>query len=205
MCPVPLCENCLKWNQKLPNSGKRKCAWKSINSLKNKGESPQRCHTLTVLRKYSPWAMLSCSCHLQPDSLALFAPGKWEGSGSTICWQWEAVRTHVSSVRCQLLQGTLSLRVRTWCWLTITINTSDFSFELLGSFAAQLREPTMARSESPWKWSGRGSSKALAEVTGLPSLQQQEEPCEASKLINLRFPTAENPFLNLKKKKGKQN
>lgn len=98
---------------------------------------------------------------------------------------------------------TLSLRVRTWCWLTITINTL-LLIQLLGLFTAQLREPTMARSESPWKWSGRGSSKALAEATGLPSLPQQEEPCEASKLINLRFPTAENP-LNLKKKKGKQN
>ena len=37
MCPVPLCENCLKWNQKLPNSGKQKCAWRSVNLLKNRG------------------------------------------------------------------------------------------------------------------------------------------------------------------------
>lgn len=34
----------------------------------------------------------------------------------------------------------------------------------------------------------------LAAVTGLPNLQQQEEPSEASKLTNLRFPTAETPF-----------
>jgi hypothetical protein len=33
-----------------------------------------------------------------------------------------------------------------------------------------------------------------AEVTGLPNLQQQEEPFEASKLINLRSPTAETPL-----------
>lgn len=188
MCPVPLCENCLKWNQKLPNSGKCKCAWKSVNSLKNKEKSPQRCHKLTVLKKYSPWDVLSCGCHLQPDWLFLLL-----GSEKKVA------APSVGSGRlseCSFPLCGVSLRVRTQCWLTITINTSDFSFELLGSFAAQLREPTMARSESPWKWSGRGSSKALAEVTGLPSLQQQEEPCEASKLINLRFPIAENPFLN---------
>ena len=63
MCPVPLCENCLKWNQKLPNSGKQKCAWTSVNLLKNRGESPQRCHKLTVLEKSSLWDMLSCGCH----------------------------------------------------------------------------------------------------------------------------------------------
>ena len=201
MCPVPLCENCLKWNQKLPNSGKQKCAWTSVNLLKNRGESPQRCHKLTVLEKSSLWDMLSCGCHLQPGWLAICAPGKWDESGRSVCWQWAAVTTHVSSARCQLVQGTLSLRVHTRCWLTIIINTSDFWFKLLGFFAAQLRGPTTARSESPWKWSERGNSKVSAEVTGLPSLQQQEEPYEASKLINLRFPTAENPFLKLKKKK----
>lgn len=63
-----------------------------------------------------------------------------------------------------------------------------------GLFTARLRELTMARSGSPWKWWERGSSKVSAEVTGSPSLQQPEEPYEASKPINLRFPTAEASF-----------
>uniref|UniRef100_A0ABI7YPT5 ribonuclease III n=1 Tax=Felis catus TaxID=9685 RepID=A0ABI7YPT5_FELCA len=59
---------------------------------------------------------------------------------------------------------------------------------------ARLRERTTARSESRWKWWGRGNLKASAEATGLPSPRQQEEPSAASKPINLRFPTAEAPF-----------
>lgn len=98
----------------------------------------------------------------------------------------------------------LLLRARAPCWLTIIINSSDFWFKLFGFFIARLRGRTTARSESRWKWWGRGSSKASAGATGLPSPQQQEEPCAASKPINLRFPTAETPFYNEKKNK-KQN
>lgn len=49
----------------------------------------------------------------------------------------------------------------------------------------------MGRSESPWKWWERGNLKVSAGVIGSQSLLQQEEPSAASKLISLRFLTAE--------------
>ena len=197
MCPVPLCENCLKWNQKLPNSGKQKCAWKSVNSLKNKGESPQRCHKLRVLKKCSPWDVLSCGCNLQPDWLALFAPGTWEERGSTVCWQWAAVRRHVSSVRCQP-ESTYSVLIdnnNKYVWLLIRAAWL-FCSPAERTYDGKVRVTVEVVGKGKFKGVGRSYriAKSAAARRALRSLKANQP----------QVPNSWKPLFKFKKKKKKK-
>lgn len=176
-----------------------KSVWKGINSLKNKGKKSQRC-------PYTPqfWG----NTHPGPcyPSVAICSLIHWlfllpgsEGSGSCICWQWEAVRGNVSPVRCQLLQGTLSLST----YLVLIDNNNKYFWlliELLGSFAAPAETYDGKVRVTVEVDKGRGSSKALAEVTGLP-VPPARRAIRSLKLINLWSSQQLKPLFKFKKKK----
>lgn len=133
-----------------------------------------------------------------------FAPGKWEESGSTICWQWEAVRTHVSPVRCQLLRG-----LSAWYALLVLIDNNNKYFWLLIRAAwlfcspAEEGAPTMAKVKSPWKVVQEGeSSKALAKLQDC-QVCRSRRALRSLKANQPQVPNSWKPLFKFKKKKRK--